>query len=116
MAKPLRLVVWLPGETLLDVEEVDWVHFTLAGDKGLTVYPGHAPVLAETVADLVRYEQEGNVHSLDLPAGVLYVRDNVVTLFLSHMVGEEQAIERPDGHVALSRLAQALSERMSRRR
>ena len=116
MAKSLRLIIWLPGETLLDAERVAWVHVTLATDKGLTIYPGHAPTLAETVADQIRYECDGQVHRLDLPAGVLYVRDNVVTLFLAHMVGEVQTMARGGEQLAFDRLARTLIDTASGRR
>jgi len=109
VAEFLRLVVWTPGERFAEVLDVRWVHVELVGGKGLTIWPAHAPLLAETLPDTVRYEDAaGGRHMLDLPPGVLHVRDNVVSLFLAGTI-DEQAWEHPEsGTGALERLAGVL--------
>ena len=83
MAEPLRLVAWTPSETLIDAEQVEWVHVKLAGGKGLTIWPGHAPLLAETVAETVRYTDGDGTHTLDLSSGILQIEGSTVTIYLS---------------------------------
>ena len=51
----MRLTVLTPAETLLEVEGVKWVRVQLADGGGISIWPGHAPLLAETVAAELRY-------------------------------------------------------------
>jgi F-type H+-transporting ATPase subunit epsilon len=83
MTKPLRLTVLTPAETLLDVAEAAWVQVQLSDGGGIGIYPGHAPLLAETVAAPVRYADESGEHALDLEAGILQVELDGVTIFTS---------------------------------
>ena len=83
MVKPLRLTVLTLAETLLDVGEVDWVQARLADGGGIGIYPGHAPLLAETVTALLRYADPSGEHTLDLEAGILQVERDGVTVFTS---------------------------------
>ncbi|MBN1935651.1 MAG: hypothetical protein JW934_13365 [Anaerolineae bacterium] len=109
MAESLRLIVWMPGETVLDVESATWVHVELANGKGVTFYPGHAPLLAETAADQVRYESASAQHRVDLPSGVLSVRNDVVTLFLAQTTDTMTEVEgEPSKRRIFERLAQTL--------
>ena len=48
-------MVLTPIKTLLDVEGVAWVQVRLADGGGIGIYPGHAPLLAETVTAPLRY-------------------------------------------------------------
>jgi F0F1-type ATP synthase epsilon subunit len=93
VADPLRLIVWTPSETVVDAERVQWVHVRLAGAKTLTIWPEHAPLLAETISEALRYADASGTHAIDLPAGVLYVRENTVTLFLAGTLGEQSWLE-----------------------
>jgi F0F1-type ATP synthase epsilon subunit len=89
VADLLRLIVWTPSETVVDAEQVQWVHVKLAGAKTLTIWPEHAPLLSETVSEALRYADASGTHAIDLPAGVLHVRENTVTLFLAGTLGEQ---------------------------
>jgi len=81
--KPLRLTVLTPVETVLDVEEVAWVQARLADGGGIGIYPGHAPLLAETVTAPLRYADGSGEHALGLEAGILQVDREGVTIFTS---------------------------------
>lgn len=81
--KPLRLTVLTLAETLLDVEEVAWVRARLADGGGISIYPGHAPLLAETVTAPLRYANGSGEHVLELEAGILQVDRDGVTIFTS---------------------------------
>jgi len=83
MAEPLRLTVLTPAEALLDVEEVAWVQARLADGGGIGIYPGHAPLIAETVTAPLRYADASGQHALDLKAGILQVEPGGVTVFTS---------------------------------
>ena len=88
MAEFLRLLVWTPSETLIEVEGVQWVHVKLVQAKTLTIWPGHARLLAETTTEALRYADAGGEHVVDLPAGILQVWDDAVTLYLAGGLGE----------------------------
>ncbi|MEA3377067.1 MAG: hypothetical protein U9R72_12815 [Chloroflexota bacterium] len=92
MARPLRLRVLTPAETLLRVERAEWVHVRLTDGTGLTVYPGHAPLLAETVTASLRYADDSGEHTFDVEAGILQIEDGDVMIFTS---GRPEAAEVP---------------------
>ena len=107
MAEPLRLVVWTPSETMIDVERVAWVHVELADDTGITVWPGHLPMLGETASAVLRYADPEGIQEVALPAGIVQVRGNTVNLFLAGTIGE-QAQERDGVPLRFGRLSEAL--------
>jgi F0F1-type ATP synthase epsilon subunit len=81
MSEPFRLTVLTPEQTLLDVREVAWVQAQLSDGAPIGVYPGHAPLLAETMAAPLRYQDPSGEHALDLNAGILQVSGVGVTVF-----------------------------------
>jgi F0F1-type ATP synthase epsilon subunit len=91
LAEPLRLVVWTPSQTLLDVELLDWVHVELADERSLTIWPGHLPMMGQTVPAAVRYADAEGEHEVELPRGVVQVADGTVTVFLAGETGEGAA-------------------------
>ena len=108
--KPLRLTVLTLAETLLDVEEVVWVRARLVDGGGISVYPGHAPLLAETVTAPLRYANGLGEHVLDLEAGILQVDRDGVTIFTSGPVQASKvsgSLKVPDG-TRFDRLARTL--------
>jgi len=81
--KRLRLMVLTPARTLLEVEGVAWVQVRLSDGGPIGIYPGHAPLLAETVTAPLRYADEAGEHTLGLEAGILQVDRDGVTVFTS---------------------------------
>jgi F-type H+-transporting ATPase subunit epsilon len=108
--KPLRLMVLTPAQTLLDVAEVAWVQVQLSDGGGIGIYPGHAPLLAETVTAPLRYADELGEHALDLEAGILQVERDGVTIFTSGLAQTSEVFETSDVSegARFERLAQAL--------
>jgi F0F1-type ATP synthase epsilon subunit len=82
VADLLRLCVWSPAETVMDVEGVQWVHVELNRARPLTIWPGHAPLLAETTGETVRYADDAGTHTVALPPGMLQLRENVVLILV----------------------------------
>jgi F0F1-type ATP synthase epsilon subunit len=110
----VRLQVLTPAETLLEVEEAGRVHVRLADGTGLSIYPGHAPLLAETVTAPVRYADESGEHTFDVEAGILQVEDRNVMVFTS---GKPEAAETPRPSAVaqekqFERLARELQDRL----
>jgi F0F1-type ATP synthase epsilon subunit len=83
MFRRFRLMVLTPAQTLLDVEEAAWVQTRLADGGGIGIYPGHAPLIAETVTAPLRYADPSGEHVLDLEAGILQVDHTGVTILTS---------------------------------
>lgn len=81
MSRSLRLTVLTPAQALLDIEGVVWVQARLADGGPISIYPGHAPLLAETVAAPLRYADASGEHAIDLGAGILQVNGGGVTAF-----------------------------------
>jgi len=83
MTEPLRLTVLAPAKVMIQAENVAWVQARLADGCGIGVYPGHAPLLAETVTAPLRYADPTGEHELDLEAGILQIGPGGVTIFTS---------------------------------
>jgi F0F1-type ATP synthase epsilon subunit len=94
---------------LLDAKEVLWVQARLTDGGGIGIYPGHAPLLAETVTAPLRYADSSGEHTLDLEAGVLQVDENGVTIFTSGLqTFEASDTSEVSGDERFDRLAQEL--------
>ncbi len=87
----LRFTVLTPVATLLEATGVQWIQVRLADGAGLGIFPGHAPLLAETVPAQVRYMDATGEHVLVLDAGILRIAASGVTLFTSGTVDEVPA-------------------------
>ena len=106
MAELMQLVALTPSEMLLDAGDVRWAHIELVGRKGLTIWPGHARLVAETAAEAVRYVDKAGSHAVDLPSGILHVESNRITLFLPGNLGDR--VRPQDEQVRHDRLIETL--------
>jgi F0F1-type ATP synthase epsilon subunit len=79
----LHLRVLTPAETLLRVEAARWVYVRLADGAGISIHPGHAPLLAETITASLRYADASGEHGFDARAGILHIEGENVTVFTS---------------------------------
>jgi len=116
MTKSLRLTVRTPAATLREIERIEWVHARLADGRGITVYPGHARLLAETVEAPIRYADGSGEHIFCAEEGILEVDQDAVTIFTK---GEsESEKERPTAVASeerrFERLARELKDRLNR--
>ncbi len=108
--KELRLLILTPVETLLETGPLQRVLVQLADDAPLAIYPGHAPLIAETVTAPVRYtDEEGAQHLMEVEAGVLRILEGEVSLFTPGFVGREVTVA-DEGAQTFERLARALLE------
>jgi F0F1-type ATP synthase epsilon subunit len=116
VARSLYLQVLTPAKTLLQVNAARWVHVRLADGAGISIYPGHAPLLAETITTSMRYADASGEHEFDARAGILKIENNHVTLFTS---GEPEPADQSAPFNApeeprFDRLARALTARLER--
>jgi len=114
----LHLQVLTPAERLLNIEHTAWVRVRLADGSGISIYPGHAPLLAETVDAPLRYANGSGEHTFDVKAGILQVDKGGVTIFTSgQMETPKKSAETPEGAEAVEerrfdRLARELLTRL----
>ncbi len=89
----LRLVVLTPEETVLDVSGVRWVQAQLVDGGGIGIWPGHAPLLAGTVAAPLCYADKSGEHALPLDGGILRATPGRVTIYTARKLASasEQA-------------------------
>jgi F-type H+-transporting ATPase subunit epsilon len=96
MSKPLGLTVLTPAETLLDAQGVAWVQARLADGGGIGIYPGHAPLLAETITAPLRYADASGEHTLEVEAGILQVDGDGVTVLTSGRAHASEVSQPPE--------------------
>ena len=111
MAQTLHLKVLSPDSTILDVEQVKSVRARLRGDTWLSIYPGHAPLLAELLPGNLAYATGERRDELDISTGILQVSKNQITVF----VGKAQdltAKKDDDSAVQFDNLARMLMRTM----
>ncbi|MBN1486980.1 MAG: hypothetical protein JW981_05010 [Anaerolineae bacterium] len=107
-ADRLHLVVLRPGETLLDVSEVRRVRLRLQDGGWLSIYPLHAPMIAETLSGPVYYVLAGKEKSEVVAAGILQISHNTVTILTSGLLQAEAESDIQEETVRFDRLAKAL--------
>ena len=115
MGELLRLTVLTPAETVLEVEKVAWIQARLADGGGIGIYPGHAPLTAETVSAPLRYADPSGERAIDLEAGILLVEADGVTIFTSGPAQTAQVSRTFSDEARFDRLAQALLATMQAR-
>jgi len=115
MSESLRLTVLTPAETVLEVEKVAWIQARLADGGGIGIYPGHAPLTAETVSAPLRYADPSGERAIDLEAGVLLVEAGGVTIFTSGPAQTSKVSRTFSDEARFDRLAQALLATMQAR-
>ena len=101
----LSLRVLTPSQTLLEVEDVRKVRVRLVDRAWLSIYPHHAPLIAETLPGRLAYVTEDEAHEVPVAGGVLRVfSDNTVEILVRGHVEHEP----PATDEAFARLAKQL--------
>jgi F0F1-type ATP synthase epsilon subunit len=114
MPRALRLRVVTPVETLLEVEEANWVHVQLADEAGISIYPGHAALLAQSVSAPLRYADASGNHIFDVAGGIVQVEGDDVTVLTSSKMEARETRRPPAGPDVerFQRLARELQARL----
>jgi len=114
MAGSLRLSVITPAETLREEEEAAWVHVRLADGTGLTVYPGHARLLAETIEAPIRYADDSGEYVFPAQEGILEVDRDSVKIYTKGASTAEGGSPSPVGSEErrFERLARELKQKL----
>ncbi len=83
MGTSLRLTVLTPDRVLLLVDSATKVRMKLADDAWLSVYPGHAPLIAELLPGPVQYDTDAESGELSIAEGIVQVTEGQVTVLTS---------------------------------
>jgi len=109
----LTFQVLTPQGIIFELANLDSVNVHLADDCPIGIRPGHAPLIAETIAGSVTYRFENKIEHIDLYPGVLQIRDNVIKILTAGKFGEEKA-ELDDTVIKeYDRLMQTLIKKLS---
>ena len=109
----LGLTVLSPAGALLDEPQVDWVQVQLADGGGIGIWPGHAPLIAETIGAPLIYAQDGEQHRIDLHHGILQVETGRVVILTGGEAGGHQGEGRQKADSSrFDRLARVLLTRL----
>lgn len=77
----LRLQVITVNGLSFEALGVRWVKAELADGMGIGIWPGHAPLLAETVRAPLRYADSHGEHTVLVREGILHVAEGKVTIY-----------------------------------
>lgn len=108
MVQYLTLTVLTPERTLLQVDRATKVRLRLADQAWLSVYHGHAPLLAETLSGPVQYETDVESGELHVGSGILSVADDAVEILTSGLVTSDAELGPEDEDHRFDRLARQL--------
>lgn len=76
----LTLKVLSPEGIIFEEEKLNAVNIPLADGCPIGIRPGHAPLIAETEQGKIRFRSAGSDNEINLHAGVLDIRDNLIIL------------------------------------
>ncbi|MGQ9493092.1 MAG: F0F1 ATP synthase subunit epsilon [Anaerolineae bacterium] len=91
MFAPWHLVVLTPVETLLETSGVQWIQVRLADGGEIGIWPGHAPLLAETVTAPLRYADDTGEHRISIQAGILHITPGEVFIYTTGLADDATA-------------------------
>jgi F0F1-type ATP synthase epsilon subunit len=119
LSELLTLRVVSPGQVIFEGSQLKRIVAQLP-DGEIAFYPGHTPLLAETVDGAVIYDDGDNKNEMLLFGGILRVDENVVTIFTGGRLTEEAIdagrtglfAETSEVEEEFSRFSQALVKRL----
>ena len=106
MFEPLKLEILSKSQTVLEADSVAWVQVQLADGGSIGIYPGHTPLIAETIVAPLRYALDDTVHSITLDAGILMIEKGKV--FVLAEESNNNTIYEPIVRIDVRRLLQKL--------
>ena len=76
----LTLKVLTPEGIIFEKGDLTGINIPLADGCPIGIRPGHAPLIAETLMGTIRFYTKDIEKKISLHAGVMEIRDNLVTL------------------------------------
>lgn len=83
-----HLIIQTPEEIVVEALDVRWVRVRLADGGEIGIWPGHAPLLAETLTAPVRYADDAGEHVVPVHAGILHITPGQVSIYTTGLAAE----------------------------
>lgn len=117
MSHAFLLTVLTPERALLSVAGVEKVRLRLADEAWLSIYPHHAPLVAETLGGALQYTTAAESGEIDVAAGILQVKRDEVLVLTSGLLRDVAPEAGPgtEGDLRFDRLAAQLMEALNAR-
>jgi F0F1-type ATP synthase epsilon subunit len=93
MTQSITLTILSPDQVILNVKKVRMVRTRLRGDSWLSIYPNHAPLIAELLPGKLVYSADDQQEEIDLPAGIMQVNENKIKIFTGSSLHSETSDE-----------------------
>ena len=113
MPSLLTLKILTPESVILDVREIQAVTIPLGDGGSIGIRPGHAPLIAETHQGVVKYRNETEDMEIALFAGVLDIRDNIITILTAGEDNQQKKGAFYDSDKKYERLLQTLISQLT---
>lgn len=81
----MKLHIASSKQIFFEVENVVWFHTTLANGDPISVYPGHAPLIARIAQGEIEYRKGENKNPVPAFDGVLYIENECITCLIEEM-------------------------------
>jgi F0F1-type ATP synthase epsilon subunit len=110
--KQLGLKILTPEEVVLERENLLAISVPLSDGSPIGVRPGHAPLLAETSQGSVAFRSEEDEQSIILLPGVVYIRDDTVTILTAGEAIETKAENLDQVNIEYERMMETLVKKI----
>ena len=104
----LILRILSPEGKFVEITDLIAVNISLANDRPIGIRPGHAPLIAETNRGVVTYRKLGEEKQIHIHAGIMEIRNNIVTILTAGEVFQEKSHAMKDKDSEYSRLMETL--------
>ena len=108
----LHLKILTPDGIILERNSLTAVNVPLADGLPIGIRPGHAPLIAETVKGSVKYRSLSSEEEVELHAGVLEIRENVIMILTAGKVSTTPPEISTQPEKQFDRLMQTLIDKL----
>jgi len=108
----LTLRVLAPEGVIFEKHNLTGVNVPLVDGGTIGIKPAHAPLIAETIASEVTYQTKELEGSIQLHAGILDIRDNLITILTAGEVFELSSSHADESQREYDRLMQTLIQKV----
>jgi F0F1-type ATP synthase epsilon subunit len=108
--RAVDLKIMTPETVLADRSNLEWVRLVLANENVITIWPGHAPLVAETADWPITIMNCGKLELIEVAPAILKVNKDTITLLTLHdkKNSSEEHIESDHNPADTDRLADDL--------
>jgi F0F1-type ATP synthase epsilon subunit len=104
----LTLRIITPEGILFNKEDLNGINVPLADGCPIGIRPGHAPLIAQTEQGSIRYNSMHSKDEIHLYAGILDIRENIITVLTTGEVEKTPTPMAEPGLAEYDRLMQTL--------